>query len=641
MEFVEKNYVGFKALEVNCSGCPHLSSLKDTNCINCINSLNKEFDLLELRKSFSTIYFEKGLSSSLKNDNFHIFKPYIVPLFINYYIIPPKEEVEVPELLRYSIEVEGGIKKINFLPKEYFLSIEDLKLFDEYVKKIQNEEISIEKIDELVPEDKQYLRRLIRNYTYGLGIVEEILTLPFVQDLYINSPGSSRIFINHSKEGQLITNIVLKEEFLNKIGTNLRTNSGRPFDEAFPVIHTMISSTNSRVCGITVPLSFNGSGFAIRKHNTKPLTLFDLIEKKFLSSEVMAFLWFLLDNQVSILVTGPRGAGKTTLLGALILHINRNNRFIVIEDTAELPSEFMRNNNFNIEHLRTSSIDSDDTYELSNDMALRTALRLGESVLVVGEVRGSEAKMLFEAMRVGAAGNSVLGTIHGSDAFDTFDRIVNDLGIPPTSFKATDIVISCSYLNIDGKRERRLTGITEIKKDWIKNPSKEKGFYDLFTYNPKRKKYKKGDLSKSQLIKKIAYKRAMSMKEIEKELKERKKIIDLIMKNIDNIGLKEEMKVIDLINNRVNNLEKKIREIVNTQTVAKNIILDELHLAGATSARKAIPTKELYERVSSRVSRRSFNKMLISLSEKKMIGSIDKDGTLYWYLLPKRYLTKR
>ncbi len=640
MDFVEKEYVGFKALEVNCSGCPHLSSLKDINCINCINKINKEFDLLELRKKFSTIYFEKELSKSLKNDNFHLFKPYIVPLFLNYYIFPPKEDVEVPELLSYNIKVEGGINKIDFFPKEFFLSIEDLKQFDEYVKKIQNEEISIEEIDKIVPEDKHYLKRLIRNYTYGLGIVEEILTLPFVQDLYINSPGTSRVFINHSEKGQLITNIVLKEEFLNKIGTNLRTNSGRPFDEAFPVIHTMINSTNSRVCGITVPLSFNGSGFAIRKHTTKPLTLFDLIDKKFLSSEVMAFLWFLLDNQVSILVTGPRGAGKTTLLGALILHINRNNRFIIIEDTAELPSEFMRKNEFNIEHLRTSSIDSDDTYELSNDIALRTALRLGESVLVVGEVRGSEAKMLFEAMRVGAAGNSVLGTIHGSDAFDTFDRIVNDLGIPPTSFKATDIVISCSYLNIDGKRERKLIGVTEIKKDWIKNPLKEKGFYNLFAYNPKSKKYKRSDLSKSPLIKKIAYKRAMSFKQIEKELKERKKIIDIIVKNIDNIGLKEKMKLVDLINNKVNNLEKRVIEIVKSQTNEKNIILDELYLVGATTAKRSIPTKELYERVSSRISRRNFNKLLIQLSEKGKVCSLDKEDSIYWYL-PKRYLTKK
>jgi len=118
---------------------------------------------------------------------------------------------------------------------------------------------------------------------------------------------------------------------------------------------------------------------------------------------------------------------------------------------------------------------------------LRTALRLGDSALIMGEVRSTEAKTLYEAMRIGALSNVVAGTIHGESAFGVFDRVVNDLEVPKTSFKATDLVpIIKTLRSADGlHRFRRMTEITEVRKHWTDNPMKEGGFVNLMEYSSK------------------------------------------------------------------------------------------------------------------------------------------------------------
>ncbi|MFB6076766.1 MAG: type II secretion system protein E, partial [Candidatus Nanohaloarchaea archaeon] len=119
------------------------------------------------------------------------------------------------------------------------------------------------------------------------------------------------------------------------------------------------------------------------------------------------------------------------------------------------------------------------------DEAIRTSLRLGDSSLILGEVRSDEAQALYEAMRIGAVANFVAGTIHGEDAYSVFDRVVNDLGVPRTSFKATDIIVSANRLRDPSGMEtyRRVTGVTEVRKDWQEDPREENGFVDLMRYD--------------------------------------------------------------------------------------------------------------------------------------------------------------
>jgi len=144
--------------------------------------------------------------------------------------------------------------------------------------------------------------------------------------------------------------------------------------------------------------------------------------------------------------------------------------------------------------------------------ALRTALRLGESVLILGEVRGVEAKVLFEAMRVGAAGNLIMGTIHGSTTRDVYERVVYDIGVPSTSFKAVDVVVIAAPIRAEGgiERKRRVTQISETTKTgWAVNPDPDKVFQDIMIYNTLKDDLASTnllDMGQSQIIRNVAKK---------------------------------------------------------------------------------------------------------------------------------------
>jgi len=569
-----RKFNGFNALIVNCEKCLRSSSLKSPECIKCVNSKGLNFSLLELKKKNSYIYFDDSLSSKIKSGSLNLV-PKVVPKFLLFYILNHGSGTILQRSDFYNIIQDGNEKFIIFSPLEYDLSNKELTDFSNAVFKIQEDtEISSFEDSKL---DKNILG-LVNSYTKGLGIFDKILKVPEIQDVFINSPGDSCVFFYHSKYGSLKSNLYLKKEMINRLSTFLRTNSGRPFDESFPVIHSNLAGFNTRVCGITSPLTHQGIGFALRKHCLNPLSISALVKDGFMDSAVAALIWFLVDSDIKILVTGPRGSGKTTLLSSLLFLSNKLNRIIIIEDTAELPVPYLKELGFNVEHLRTNSFDGIESFEFSNETALRTALRLGESLLVLGEVRGTEARFLFEAMRIGASGNNVFGTIHGSNAFDTFDRVVNDLGVPPSSFKAADLVISCSYFNSKIVKGRKLSEITEVKKNWFNNPVKEKGFLNLVSLNPKTGKYSI-NIKNSDMIKSIAFKKGISLSECSKKIKLRKDLIKLILgayKSLSSELILSNKLIVD-VSSMLGSSESlaEISKFIKSVGSAKNVINDK------------------------------------------------------------------
>ena len=160
---------------------------------------------------------------------------------------------------------------------------------------------------------------------------------------------------------------------------------------------------------------------------------------------------------------------------------------ILAHNTQEIPIDALRKLGYNIQGMKVRSALTHTSSELGADEGIRTSLRLGDSSLIVGEIRSLEAPALYEAMRIGALANVVAGTIHGADPYSVYDRVVNDLNVPKTSFKATDIiVVSNPVKTADGlHKSRRILQITEVRKHWQDDPLRENGFVDLMSYNPK------------------------------------------------------------------------------------------------------------------------------------------------------------
>ena len=352
------------------------------------------------------------------------------------------------------------------------------------------EELSQNKGIRIKQSEIEALTNILVRYTVGFGLIEVLLQDEKIQDISVNSPmGKQPLYIVHGDYNECTTNIIVTNPEAESWATKLRMISGRPLDEADPILDTEleIPGASTRVSVITKPLDPTGLAFSFRRHRENPWTLPLFVKAKMLTAEAAGLLSFLIDGTRTLLVCGTRSSGKTSFLGAIMVEIMRKYRIITIEDTLELPGKSLRDLGFNLQQIKVAAALAKESTEMSAADGIRSTLRLGDSALFVGEVRSKEAIALYEAMRVGAAANTVAGTIHSDSPYGVYDRVVNDIGVPKTSFKATDVIIVANPIkSADGlHKSRRITQITEVRKQWEEDPLKEGGFMDLMKYNAK------------------------------------------------------------------------------------------------------------------------------------------------------------
>ncbi len=336
--------------------------------------------------------------------------------------------------------------------------------------------------------DINKLATILVRHTIGFGLIEVLLQDKKLQDIVLNAPiPLTNIFVRHQDYDECATNILPSQEDVDSWAAKFRMISGRPLDEANPILDTqlVLGDITARIAIIQRPLSPQGLAYAIRRHRENPWTLPLFVQNKMLNPLAAGLLSFLIDGSRTMLIAGTRSSGKTSLLGSLMQEIIPRYRVIVIEDTLELPVESLRKLKYDVLRMKVRSALLKTTTEVSADEGIRVSLRLGDSSLIIGEIRSIEAKALYEAMRVGALANVVAGTIHGASPYAVFDRVVNDLGVPVTSFKATDIIGVCNPIKTpDGLHSlKRFVRLSEVRKHWTKDPLQEKGFIDLMRYD--------------------------------------------------------------------------------------------------------------------------------------------------------------
>lgn len=292
---------------------------------------------------------------------------------------------------------------------------------------------------------------VLRRHTRGYGALEHVFADGRVSDATISAPVTAnplRVVLDGER---CRTNVRLPPAGAATLASRLRRTSGRAFSRAAPVLDASINAEAGavRVAATTTPVT-DGLSFTFRRGDPEAWTLGRLIKTGTLSAAAAGLLSVAVERGVTGLVAGGRGAGKTTTLGALLWELPANTRAILIEDTPELPASALAAAGRDTQRLRVGDGAGPGASE-----AVRTALRVGSGALVVGEVRGEEAAALYEAMRVGAASETVLGTIHGESPAAVEERVVTDLGVPPSSFAATDLLVV-----IDAHRVETITEVT-------------------------------------------------------------------------------------------------------------------------------------------------------------------------------------
>lgn len=319
----------------------------------------------------------------------------------------------------------------------------------------------------------------VHRYTLGLGIFDILLCDERIEDIYIDAPcDRNRIHITMNRiEGfnshiRCRTNLVAESGEIRNLISRLKKDTGLPYCESSPVLETDLGGC-ARVTVVGYPMSPNGDSVAIRKHSAVPWTLTRLVANETITPEQAGLLSFLVANRSTFIIAGARGAGKSSLLSAMMFEFPLSQRILTIEDTLELPSRQMRDLGYKVQNILIDDR-MDGTARTRSEDALRVSLRMGESAIILGEVRGEEVSALYQSMRTGKAGSTIMGTMHGESARSIYDRVVHDMGITPEAFQVTDYIVTMGTSRSRGSLKEART-ISEI----MSTASIPGGFVDM------------------------------------------------------------------------------------------------------------------------------------------------------------------
>ncbi len=303
---------------------------------------------------------------------------------------------------------------------------------------------------------ESYLR--IFYYLYrdfiGMNEIEPLLRDFFIEDIECNG-AKTPVYIVHRIYRNMRTNLKYKEiPKLANFVEKLAQRCGRYVSYATPLLDGTLPDGSRVNATYATEITSKGPTFTIRKFTKVPWTPIQLISMNTLSPEMLAYFWILMEYKSNVLITGGTGSGKTSMLNALAFFIPPEARVVSVEDTREinLPRE-----NWLPSVARAGLVGAG---EIDMFTLLKESFRQNPDYVIVGEVRGKEAFVLFQAM---AAGHPSLSTMHA----DSVETIIRRLETPPINLNPTlvntlDAVVIMTHAIVNKEETRRLRQVTEI-----------------------------------------------------------------------------------------------------------------------------------------------------------------------------------
>ena len=359
----------------------------------------------------------------------------------------------------------------------------------------------------------------------GLGKLEPLMRDPNIED--ISCDGSTiPIFLYHRKYGSLKSSVHFEEdENLNSFVTRLAQKCGRHISIAKPMLDATMPDGSRIQMTLSTEVTTKGSTFTIRKFKEDPFTPPDLIEFNTMSSEMVSYMWMAVENGVNALIAGGTAAGKTSALNAMCLFIPRESKIVSIEETREInlphPNWIpgVARSGFG-EVVGNKVIGEIDLYDL-----MKAALRQRPEYILVGEIRGREAYVLFQAM---ATGHTTYSTVHADSAQSLIHRLEGKpINIPRIMLQALDIVCIQVISRVKNKRARRCKQIIEIID--IDPTTKEILTNEVFRWDPVEDRFIYS--GKSYVLERVRAEKDLSREQIIEELKNRASLLEWMNNN--------------------------------------------------------------------------------------------------------------
>lgn len=444
------------------------------------------------------------------------------------YVYAAIEKEKETQKTRYQIiepslpkEAETHLREIKeLLMEELDVNLKDIESKDEaevYLKQKIKEIIKKYRLNIPIEAVDKLSYYIVRDFI-GYGKIDPLMRDHMIEDISadgVNIP----VYVWHRLYESLPTNIVFTTAAeLDSFIIRLAYLAGKNISIAAPIVEASLPDGSRIQLSYGREITRRGSTFTIRRFKVDPLTISDLIAFNTISSEMAAYLWYLIENRASVMVVGGVAVGKTTALNCLSMFIKPEMKIVSVEDTQEinLPHEnwipSVVRSGFKGEDKQSGSI---TLYDL-----LRAAVRQRPDYIIVGEVRGEEAYTLFQAMATGHLG---MCTMHA----ESVDAAINRLGsepmkIPKPLIAMTNVIVVMERTEINGKPARRATVTSEISPFDAKVG--EISAEEVFRWNPKFDRF--SSMGRSVLLDKHIQKMGLTEDDVKRELHCRKTVLD-------------------------------------------------------------------------------------------------------------------
>ncbi len=306
----------------------------------------------------------------------------------------------------------------------------------------------------LTPQQDSVLRYYIHRDIVEHGPLEPIIRDPYIED--IHAIGLEPVRHIHKVFDMMETNVSFADareldDFLRTMGERI----GRPVSESKPIVDATLPDGSRINIIYSDDVSLKGSSFTIRKFQDEPLSITQIVKWGTMSAATAAYIWLCLEHGQSVFVCGETASGKTTSLNAFLPFIKPEEKVFTAEDTPEV-----RPPQPTWQQLSTREQGPEDARVDMFDL-LRAALRSRPNYIIVGEIRGAEGNVAFQAMQTG---HPVCATFHASSVQKMIQRLSSSpIDVPVTFMDNLQVCLIQMAVYHQGKMLRRVLGVHEIE----------------------------------------------------------------------------------------------------------------------------------------------------------------------------------
>ncbi|WMW25676.1 type II/IV secretion system ATPase subunit [Methanolobus sediminis] len=371
------------------------------------------------------------------------------------------------------------------------------------------------KIDISPRKRERIMYHIVRDYV-GYGEIDVLMRDPNLEDISCDGPNTP-VYIYHKEYNSIPTDIVFpSDNILDSFAIRIAQICGRHISIARPLLDATMPDGSRIQMTLGREITTRGTTFTIRRFKDNPITPANLIEYHTFSTAMMAYMWLAVESNKSLVFAGGTASGKTTAMNAVSLFILPEMKIVSIEDTREL----------NLSHpnwipgVTRQAFTGDDKGSIEMYELLRASLRQRPEYILVGEVRGAEAYVLFQAM---STGHTTFSTMHADSVQSVVHRLENPpINVPRIMIQALDLVAIQVQVKVGDERVRRCKSLTEIVG--VDPRTGELLTNDVFVWDAARDMFQYS--GRSYIIESVMESRGWAEEKVRDELKRRQDILE-------------------------------------------------------------------------------------------------------------------